>query len=118
MMQLNEIEFPGTPPVDSYGPGFFRIEGKLISGHVVLLPSGYQIWSGWDELEPIVAHAETYDVLFFGTGADIAHVPVPAKERLLSAGIAFEPMNTPAACRTYNVLLSENRRVAAALIAV
>jgi uncharacterized protein len=45
-------------------------------------------------------------------------VPGPAREALIGAGIGVEVMATPAACRTYNVLLAEGRRVAAALIAL
>ena len=57
-------------------------------------------------------------VLFVGTGAEIAHAPRAFRDRLEEAGIGVETMATPAACRTYNVLLSEGRRVAVALLPV
>jgi uncharacterized protein len=58
------------------------------------------------------------DVVFVGTGAQIAHLPQDFRKSLDDAGIGVESMASPAACRTYNVLLSEGRRVAVALIPV
>jgi uncharacterized protein len=57
-------------------------------------------------------------VIFVGTGAEMAHLPPALRSALEGAGIGVEPMNTPAACRTYNVLLSEGRRVALAALPV
>ena len=57
-------------------------------------------------------------MLFVGTGAEIAHVPGGLPGALEEAGIGVEAMASPAACRTYNVLLSEGRRVALALLPV
>ena len=58
------------------------------------------------------------DVLFVGTGAEIAHLPTSLRQRLEDSGIGVEVMNSPSACRTYNVLLSEGRRVAVAAVPV
>ena len=58
------------------------------------------------------------DLLLVGTGLDLVPVPEPLRRRLKAAGIVAEPMATGAAARTYNILLGENRRVAAALLAV
>jgi len=58
------------------------------------------------------------DVLCIGTGAETAHVPKPFRAGLEEAGIGVEAMNSPAAARTYNVLISEGRRVAVALLPV
>jgi uncharacterized protein len=57
-------------------------------------------------------------VVFIGTGAEIAHIPNRLRAELEAAGLGVESMNSPAACRTYNVLLSEGRRVAAAVLPV
>ena len=51
-------------------------------------------------------------MIFVGTGEDIALLPAAGKEKLEKVGVPYELMATPAACRTYNVLLSEGRRVA------
>ncbi|MGJ8626650.1 MAG: Mth938-like domain-containing protein [Sulfitobacter sp.] len=115
-MRLHEIVFTDAKPVDGYGPGFFRIGGQLIHGPVVAGPKGTQTWGGFDETEVLLGLAGQIDVLFVGTGADIAHLPDGFLETLTEAGIAAEPMSSPAACRTYNVLLSEGRRIALAVL--
>ena len=58
------------------------------------------------------------DVVFVGTGSVIAQIPTPFRLALEAAGIGVEIMNSPTACRTYNVLLSEGRRVGLALMPV
>ncbi|TYB88086.1 Mth938-like domain-containing protein [Oceaniovalibus sp. ACAM 378] len=117
-MRLNEIDYPDARPIDGYGPGFFRVDGKIIQGNVAVLPSGVKPWGGFDDTEPLIAALGAMDVLFIGTGAEIAHVPADFRTALEQAGIGVESMATPAACRTYNILLSEGRRVGVALIAV
>lgn len=117
-MRMQEIDFEGGLPIDGYGPGFFRIEGEAMTGNILMLPSGVKPWKGFEDLENIIEEADDFDVLFIGMGADIGHPPAAMQDVLSKAGVAFEAMGTPPACRTYNVLLSEGRRVAAALIAV
>ena len=58
------------------------------------------------------------DVLFVGTGAEIAHAPQEFRKQVEEMGIGVEVMASPAACRTYNVLLSEGRRIGVALLPV
>ena len=115
-MQLNEISFSQATPIDGYGPGFFRVGGQVLHGAVCVTASGAQSWGGLDDPDMLVALAEEVDVIFVGTGADIAHIPAPLRTALEDAGLGVETMNSPAACRTFNVLLSEGRRVAAALL--
>jgi uncharacterized protein len=117
-MRLNEITYTDARPIDGYGPGFFRIGGMAHEGNVAVLPSGVTGWSGYDDTATLVAAAGDLDVLFVGTGAEIAHVPAAFRSALEDAGLGVESMSSPAACRTYNVLLSEGRRVGVALIAV
>lgn len=117
-MRLNEIEYNDSRPIDGYGPGFFRIGGEVINGPVITGPQGTQSWAGFDDTASLVALKEVIDVLFVGTGADVAHLPDAVLEPLQAAGMGVEAMSSPAACRTYNVLLSEGRRVGLALIPV
>jgi uncharacterized protein len=117
-MRLTEIEFPDRPPIDGYGPGFFRIGGEAVQGPVLLTPSGLHPWAGLDDPGPLLAEAGEIDVLLVGLGAEIALLPPALRASLEGAGIGVEAMATPPACRSYNVLLSEGRRVAAALIPV
>ncbi|MDU8911105.1 Mth938-like domain-containing protein [Aestuariicoccus sp. MJ-SS9] len=117
-MRLNEITYTEAAPVDGYGPGFFRVGGKIVPGAVCLSPQGTQGWGGLEDDGPLLALSDEVDVLFIGTGAEIAHLPGPLRQRLEGAGVGVEVMNSPAACRTYNVLLSEGRRVALAVLPV
>ncbi|SDW26525.1 Mth938-like domain-containing protein [Litoreibacter albidus] len=117
-MRLTEITYDTAPPIDSYGPGFFRIGGEVIHGGQLLLPTERFAWSGFDDTETILSRAKLLDVLFIGTGAEITQIPKALRSALDEAEIGVELMATPTACRTYNVLLSEGRRIGAALIPV
>lgn len=117
-MKLNDMTFAGGRPVDGYGPGFFRVGGEVREGAVLLLPSGVSAWGGYAELAPVLDAADAIDVLFVGTGAEIGYLPTDMRSLLEASGIGVEVMASPAACRTYNVLLSEGRRIGAALLPV
>ena len=117
-MRLNEISYTNAAPIDGYGPGFFRIGGQVYQGGVVTGPAGTASWSGYKDDTPLLALADAVDVLFIGTGADLSHIPSDLRAALENAGLGVEIMNSPAACRTYNVLLSEGRRIALALLPV
>ena len=117
-MRLNEIRYTDARPVEGYGPGFFRIGGTVHHGAVAVLPSGVAPWGGYGDTATLLAAAPEIDVLFVGTGAEIAHVPAAFRASLEAAGPGVEAMASPAACRTYNVLLSEGRRVGLALLPV
>ena len=79
---------------------------------------GTRVWGGFEDREPLLALAGEVDVLFIGTGAEIAHIPAGLRTALEEAGIGVEIMNSPSAARTYNVLLSEGRRIALAMVPV
>lgn len=117
-MQLTEMSFSDAQPVDGYGPGFFRIGGQVWQGPVLTGPAGTSLWTGPDDPAPLLALADQIDVLFLGTGAETAHPPKALRAALEEAGIGVEAMASPAACRTYNVLLSEGRRIALAALPV
>lgn len=117
-MRLNEIQYETGKPVDGYGPGFFRIGGQKYDGSVVVFPSAIGPWGGYEDTQTLIDKASEIDVLFVGTGAEIAHLPADFRTLLEAAGIGVEAMASPAACRTYNILLSEGRRVALALLPV
>jgi len=117
-MRLNEVVFNDAKPVEGYGPGFFRIGGQVIQGPVITAPSGTRTWGGFEDMQALLALASESDVIFIGTGADIAHLPADLRDTLEAAGVGVEAMSSPAAARTYNVLLSEGRRVALAMLPV
>lgn len=114
-MDFGEVRYDGgARPFDGYGPGFFRVGGAVHEGALVLHAGGQTPWDGADPA-PLVALAGLVDVVLMGTGDAIAHPPAGLRAAVEDAGIGLETMATPAACRTYNVLLGEGRRVAAAV---
>ncbi|WP_027259178.1 Mth938-like domain-containing protein [Leisingera aquimarina] len=117
-MRLNEVSFTDAQPIDGYGAGFFRIGGEVHQGAVLTSAAGTSPWGGYADDTPLLALAGEIDVLFIGTGAEIAHIPAELHKALEEAGLGVEAMNSPAACRTYNVLLSEGRRIAMAALVV
>ncbi|SEL33714.1 Uncharacterized conserved protein, contains Mth938-like domain [Roseivivax marinus] len=117
-MRLNEISYSDAEPVEGYGPGFFRIGGKALDGPLLLSPHGTHVWGGYEDGDALRALAGEIDVLFVGTGPETAHLPKHLRTELEEAGIGVEVMNSPSACRTYNVLLAEGRRVALAVLPV
>lgn len=117
-MRLNEVTYDDALPVDGYGPGFFRIGGQVREGAVMILPTGVSGWEGYDDTTAFEVAAARIDVLLVGTGAEIAHVPPAFRQRLEAAGVGLEIMASPQACRTYNVLLGEGRRIGLAMLPV
>jgi uncharacterized protein len=122
---IREAHFPGRAPIDAYGNGGFRFADMSHRGSILCLPSGIYGWDVADgsdlaseHFAKVVDEAADIEILLVGTGKEIARLPRPLREALSAAGIASDAMSTGAAVRTYNVLLAENRAVAAALIAV
>ena len=117
--------FPGRAPIDAYGNGGFRFAEMSHRGSILCLPDGIFAWdvSGADDLDlhrfgPIIKALAPPAFLLLGTGRSQVFPPLAIRVAFLEAGLGLEPMDTGAACRTYNVLLAEERPVAAALIAV
>lgn len=120
-MRMTEIPMDGQRPVDGYGPGGFRVAGEWHDGSLILMPGGVRRLSGppsTESLAEVLQEDDPVDVLLVGMGPEIAPLPRPLRAALEEAGIGVEVMSTPSACRTYNVLLTEARRVAAVLVAI
>jgi len=126
-MELIDIATGGRPFVESYGDGGFGIGGQRHLGSVIVLGDRVLAWAvtrGVDitvaGLAPVIeAVIEARpELLLIGCGECLTPIPPASRGALRDARIALEPMATGAACRTFNLLLSEGRRVAAALIAV
>jgi uncharacterized protein len=113
----------GSPQnfIRAWEPGRVRIAERWIAGHVIV--SAEQIVEGWTsaaptaltvgDLSPALAFAPT--ILLLGTGTDRFLPDVELMAALAEQRVGLEIMSTPAACRTFNVLLQEQRRVVAAL---
>lgn len=122
---MREAHFPGRAPIDAYGNGGFRFADMSHKGSILCLPSGIHGWApedpvalSLDDFDRALAQAGEFDVLLIGMGTDIRPVPKALREAFRERRIIADPMSTGAAVRTFNVLLAEDRRVAAALIAV
>ncbi|MBL0419426.1 Mth938-like domain-containing protein [Ramlibacter sp. AW1] len=111
-----------APTITSHGPGWIAVDGERIEHSVIVASDGQRIdWNAtrYEHLEP--SHFETLakldiEVVIFGSGSRI-RFPRPAWiAPLASRRIGIETMDTAAACRTYNILAQEGRRVAAALL--
>ncbi|MEQ9814374.1 MAG: Mth938-like domain-containing protein [Azospirillaceae bacterium] len=125
-MDITPLIPEGAQIVESYGGGGFRIAGQRYQGAVAVLPASVLGWSdaAIDEaslgalVTRILAEFQGLELLIIGTG-ETARLPGKTlRHDLRARGIGVEAMDTGAACRTFNVLLAEGRRVAAALIAV
>ncbi|MBK5945447.1 hypothetical protein CCR83_03035 [Rhodobacter veldkampii DSM 11550] len=115
-MPIIDTSFGTGLPIDAFGPGYFRVAGAVRPGGLVIGAGAVADWAGYDDLAPVLALAGSVDLVFIGTGADISFAPKALVQRLEGAGLMVEAMATPAAARSYNLLLTENRRVAAALL--
>jgi uncharacterized protein len=117
---------PGAHPIESYGAGGFRFAGMSHRGSILALPSGIYAWAAIappdiDAAALAAVFAEpagSIELLILGTGPTFVFPAAALRDRLAAAGISVDPMATGAAIRTYNILVGEGRRVAAALLAV
>ncbi|MFQ5974573.1 MAG: Mth938-like domain-containing protein [Alphaproteobacteria bacterium] len=124
-MELNPLVPPGRQLIQAYGGHGFRIAGVSYEGSVLVFPDRtlslrFDSVSELSEehLAEVLAGATAVDILLVGCGVKIEPVASGLRTRLSEAGVVIEAMSTGAACRTFNVLLAEDRRAAAALIPV
>jgi uncharacterized protein len=126
-MDITPLVPEGRQIIEGYGKGGFRIGGVVHAGSLLVFPDRSETWEA-TEFEAVtvealarvieVGRSGAVELLLLGCGPRLVPVPAAIRAALREAGIGVEPMDTGAACRTYNVLMAEGRRVAAALIAV
>ena len=115
-----------APQVDAFGGGGFRLSGDWRPGSVLILDDVARDWAVASapgltaaSLSPVLqAGPAAAELLVLGMGTANALPPREIREAFLRAGIGLEYLDTPAAARLYNLLTTEGRRVAAALIAI
>ena len=124
-MQLQDIHFAGQNLIDAYGDMGFRMGDRRIEGSILILPGvvkslddSAQIEFDLNNLASVFSMLEEIEIMILGTGKTQKFPSLELKKPFLEKNIALEAMDTGAACRTYNILVSEDRRVAAALIAI
>lgn len=123
-MALRELD-QATRRIERYGAGGFQIEGARHDGALLLTASGLAPLAMRDAttadaeaVAAIIAARDDFETILIGTGPRFTMLAKPARDALRAAGVRFDVMDTGAACRTYNVLAAEGRRVAAALLPV
>jgi uncharacterized protein len=116
---------PDRQLIQGYGSGSFTVSGVRHQGSILVFADRVVRWgpASPDEidlasLQPVHDAQPRPDILVVGSGAAFALFPPALRQAIREWGVIVEAMATPAACRTYNVLLAEERRVAAALIAM
>lgn len=124
-MDVTPLVSPGQQIIQSYAGGGFRISGQLYQGSVIVWPEQTDLWAcpsfadvSVSDFSPLYSHDPVPDVVLLGTGGTQQFLPPALRQALREKGLVIEVMDTGAACRTYNVLMAEGRRVAAALLRV
>ncbi len=125
-MDITPLIPVGRQLIESYGDNRFKITGTVYEGSVLIFPDRALAWpvTSFEQIDAGSlaafqgADMPPVDILLIGCGRQMRFIPADLRAALRSRGIVIDAMDTGAACRTYNVLMSEDRRVAAALIAV
>ena len=126
MPSLNDgPHLPRSAPIDAYGRGGFVFAGMSHRGSLLCLPDAIWAWEVAQpdqidrySLEQVFAAAAKIDTLIVGTGTVVWLPPSELRAALRAVGVVLDTMQTGPAIRTYNIMIGERRRVAAALIAV
>lgn len=127
-MDITQAASDKVYAIDGYGDGGFRIATERYEGAVLVWPyHAPQAWSknagelyAPEDFSTLLDHkaSQELEIIVIGNGKEFAMIPSSLRAFFKARGIAVELMDTGAACRTYNILVSEGRRVAAALLPV
>jgi len=124
-MDVTPLLKAGQQIIQSYAGGGFRVSGQVYKGGVLVWPDKTLPWGlgSFSDLQvsdfsAVYEHDPLPDVVLFGTGTTQQFLLPALRQALRDKGLVIEVMDTGAACRTYNVLLAEGRRVVAAMLPV
>ena len=122
MVDVTPMIAPDRKVIQSYGTGGFKVSGEDFTGSLLVFPGLVTSWTVPEKPEELeAAHfaqiigAEDVDVVLFGGGNKAVFLSIDTRNFLKEYGIIVESMDTGAACRTYNVLLAEERNIVAAI---
>lgn len=120
-MKLHRARNDGRNSFTGCGPGYVEINARRYDRPILVTPDAIEAWTVTNFHALEAANFESIarlrpEIVIFGSGATILFPPQSLVRSLLDGHIGFEVMDTRAACRTYNVLMSEGRSVAAALL--
>ena len=121
-MDLTPVAAAGRQIIERYAGTGFRVSGVIYHSPILVFPDRTLPWDAasaanvsLENLAPVI-EAGGVQLLLLGLGRSTTAIPLALRKAFASHRIVLEPMTTAAACRTYNVLVAEDRRVAAALI--
>ena len=124
-LDISPVDFEGRNIIQSYGNGKFQISDKKYDHSVLVFPDQIIPWSPIDtnnlivdDFKKVLTVGPIVELLLLGCGKTTWFLSLPLRDELKEMGLVLEPMDTGAACRTFNVLLGEDRRIAAALMLV
>lgn len=124
-MDVTPLIPEGRQIIQGYSTGGFRVNGKSYEGAIIVTPLETSLWHAKDfaslneqDFDALVENAGEIDVLLLGSGGTFQFFPPALRTALKARGLSVDSMDTGAACRTYNVLMAEGRRVVAALLPV
>jgi uncharacterized protein len=123
-MDVTPLVDSGKQVIQGYGPGKFRVSGRVLEGAILIRPDSVRPWEATataaltpDDFAPLFEGVPVA-ILLLGCGVVVSPPPSGLRKALREKGVVLEVMDTGAAVRTYNVLLTEGRDVAAALLPV
>lgn len=124
-MDITPLIPEGKKIITGYGDGVFTINKEPVAGSILILPDAVLPWQitthdliTLESIESVLQSTEEIEILLIGSGTSHYSPDIAMRHALKQRGISVDSMSTGAACRTFNVLLSEGRNVAAALIAI
>lgn len=121
-MKLHLNQAAGRNAFTGYGTGYVLVNGVRYESSLLVMPDtpvadwGMRDVAGMSPEQVGLLAALDVEVLLIGTGERLSFPAPGLLQPLAKAGIGVEIMDTPAACRTYNILMGEGRKVAAAII--
>ena len=124
-LDISPLKPEGQQIVQSYGSGHFKVSRIDYQGSVIVLPKQTISWDvnvlddvNLGSLAPVLAEEPCIEILLIGCGEAMQLLPRSLMDTCRQKGLAIDTMDTGAACRTYNILAAEGRRVAAGLVAL
>lgn len=121
-MDVTPLIPAGRQVIESYGTAGFHVSGTAYAGSILVFADSALAWpvaslseATIERFAPVLTRGDI-EILLLGCGRRMGQVPADLRRALRAGGVVLDTMDTGAACRTYNILLAEERRVAAALI--
>lgn len=127
-MDVTPLVRKGQQIIQSYAGGIFKVNGNVYENSILVTPEETTNWeicdvSSVDNLKAehfdvFIKNADAIDVVLLGCGKNMTFISPVLRQELREKGLNVDVMDTGAACRTYNVLMAEGRRVVCALLPV